>query len=93
MQSVTLAYAKAINERYDRTGSLFEGAFKAIEVYTSEYLYQLVRYIHLNPVKADLVDRPEEWEFSSYSEYADLRTGKLPKMELVRSSFNSATTR
>jgi len=91
MQSVALAYTKAINKRYDRTGSLFEGAFKAIEVSTSGYLYHLVRYIHLNPVKADLVDRPEEWEFSSYAEYADLRTGKLPKMELVRSSFNSPT--
>ena len=89
MQSVVLAYTKAINHRFDRSGSLFEGTFKAIEVSTSEYLCHLVRYIHLNPVKAGLVDRPEEWEFSSYPEYADLRTGKLPKQEQVRSFFNS----
>lgn len=90
MQSLTLAYTKAINQRFNRVGSLFQGPFKAIEVDTSAYLQHLVRYIHLNPVKAGLVDRAEEWAFSSYCEYAGLRAGTLPQMGLVRSGFGSA---
>jgi hypothetical protein len=52
-------------------------------------LVHLVRYIHFNPVKADLVKSASEWEFSSFSEYAGMRNGSLPSMELVRSMIDS----
>jgi len=41
-------------------------------------------YIHDNPVKAGLVEKPEEWEFSSFQDYAGLRSGKLCNHELCR---------
>jgi len=41
------------------------------------------RYIHLNLVKAGFVDRPEEWEFSSYPKYVGLRQGTLPKLDAL----------
>jgi putative transposase len=84
MQAFTLSYAKAINKRYKRAGSLFQGRFQAIHVDREEYLLNLTRYIHLNPVEANLVERAEDWEFSSYQEYVDLRRGSLPKLDGVR---------
>ncbi len=90
MQAFTLSYAKAINKRYQRVGSLFQGRFEAIHVDTEEYLLHLTRYIHLNPVCANIVKKAEDWEFSSYQEYVDLRQGSLPKIDGVRSQFHSA---
>nr|WP_017307243.1 hypothetical protein [Spirulina subsalsa] len=71
-------------------GSLFQGRFQAIAVDSDEYLWQLTRYIHLNPVKANLVNRPEDWEFSSYPEYLGLRRGSLPKLDAMQGYFESA---
>jgi putative transposase len=84
MKSLSLSYTKAINKRFNRSGVLFQGRFQSVRVQETDYLLTLVRYIHLNPVKAGLVQQPEEWEFSSYLEYADLRPGTLPKTEYVK---------
>jgi hypothetical protein len=80
MQRLSMAYTKAMNRRYNRVGSLFQGQFQAIAIQSNEYLYHLTRYIHLNPVKAGIVVHPKDWEFSSYLEYAGLRGGTLPKL-------------
>ncbi|MGB3613979.1 MAG: transposase [Elainellaceae cyanobacterium] len=80
----SLAYTKAINRRFRRCGSLFQGRFQAIHVGKEAYLTNLTRYIHLNPVKAGLVERAEEWEFSSYRDYVELRRGTLPQFSEVR---------
>ena len=89
MQGLSLAYTKAINKRYERVGSLFQGRFQAIHVDHEAYLAYLTRYIHLNPVAAKLVSKAEDWEFSSYPEYANLRRGTLPQVERVRGQFPS----
>ncbi|MEC4888300.1 MAG: transposase [Scytonema sp. PMC 1070.18] len=89
MQPFLLSYTKAINKRYERSGSLFQGRFQAIYIDTNEYLLHLSRYIHMNPVSAKLVERAEDWEFSSYLEYIGLRGGTLPKVDVVRSQFAS----
>lgn len=89
MQLLGLSYTKAMNKRYNRVGSLFQGRFQAKWIDNDSYLHHLVQYIHLNPVKAELVANPEDWEFSSYHEYAGLRSGTLPKTELIRSLFTS----
>ena len=87
MQRLSMAYTKAMNRRYKRVGSLFQGQFGAIAVDSDEYLYRLTRYIHLNPVKAGLVADPRDWEFSSYLEYAGLRSGTLPKLDVLQQKF------
>jgi putative transposase len=89
MQAFTLSYVKAINKRYQRVGSLFQGRFEAIQVDRDEYLLHLTRYIHLNPVRANIVEKAENWEFSSYQEYIDMRRRSLSKIDEVRSHFNS----
>jgi putative transposase len=65
------SYTRAINKRYFRTGSLFQQSTKAIDLNNGPELYPLIcfNYIHQNPLKAKLVDKMEDWEFSSYNEY------------------------
>jgi len=89
MQLLSISYTKAMNKRYDRVGALFQGSFRAIHVNQNNYLVHLSRYIHLNPVMAGLVERPEDWEFSSYREYIGVRNGTLPTPEIVLSQFLS----
>jgi hypothetical protein len=59
---------------------LSEAEFSAL-VTEKEYPQICFRYIHDNPVKAKLVQQPEEWEFSSYCDYHGLRNGKLINRE------------
>ena len=67
-QRLQLAYAKYFNRKYQRSGHVFEGPFKSVFVDREDYAIYLCRYIHLNPVKAQLVERPEDWHFSNYAE-------------------------
>ena len=87
MQRFAISYTKAINKRYERVGALFQGAFKAIAVKDNEHLLHLSRYIHLNPVRAGLASKPEDWEFSSYREYVGLRQGRLPNPGIILDCF------
>jgi REP element-mobilizing transposase RayT len=89
MQAFSLSYTKAMNRRYNRVGSLFQGRFQAILVESTEYLLNLSRYIHWNPVKAGLVKQPQDWEFSSFHEYVGLRGGTLPKTEDILAALGS----
>ena len=58
MKKIMTGYSMYINKKYERTGTLFEGRFKAEHVFDDEYLKYLFSYIHLNPVK--LIDM--EWK-------------------------------
>jgi putative transposase len=89
MQRLLISYTKAINERYGRVGPLFQGQFQAVHVETSRHLIHLSRYIHLNPLTAGLVARPEDWEYSSYREYVGLRSGSLPRPYVILCEFPS----
>lgn len=89
MRSLSLAYTKAINYRHNRVGTVFQGRCQATWVDREAYLHHLVQYIHLNPVKAALVKTTEEWEFSSYRDYAGLRNGTLPQTKTIRELIGS----
>lgn len=62
-----ISYSKAINKKYDRTGSLFQAKYKKKLIDEESYLARLIAYIHLNPVRAGLCKKPDEWRYSSYS--------------------------
>ena len=66
MQSVGCRYVQYFNARYQRTGTLWEGRYKATLVDAENYLLTCYRYIELNPVRSNLVSRPEEYVWSSY---------------------------
>ena len=66
MQSIGRRYVQYINRSYRRTGSLWEGRFKSSLVQAEEYLLTCMRYIELNPVRADMVNDPAQYRWSSY---------------------------
>lgn len=67
IQWLNVSYATYFNKKRNRQGHLFQGRFKAILVEADEYLTQVSRYIHLNPVKAKIVESPQDYVWSSYS--------------------------
>jgi len=73
MQNVNTSYTVYVNRRHRRSGHLFQGRYKAFSVDKEGYLLELGRYIQLNPVRAGLVRRPEDYRWSSYREYMDGR--------------------
>lgn len=85
MHRLQMSYAKAFNKRYSRHGSLFQAHYKAKPVENDRYLITLLTYIHQNPVSSELVDKAEEWQYSSYQDYIDLRNGSLPNKEMILS--------
>ena len=75
-------YAQRFNWRHDRSGHLFEGRFQAILVERELHLLELHRYIVLNPVRAGIVNRPEDWKWSSYRATSGL-TGAPPWLQVA----------
>jgi len=69
MRHINGAYTIYFNIKRKRTGHLFQGRFKAILIEADEYLTELSRYIHLNPVRIEIVEKPEEYQWSSYRSY------------------------
>lgn len=69
MQYVNGAYTTYFNVKRKRTGHLFQGRFKSIIVDADEYAMELSCYIHLNPVRAGIVKKPEDHELSSHRAY------------------------
>lgn len=66
MKYLASSYAIYFNRKYGYTGHLFEGRYKSCLVKDDAYFLQSSRYIHLNPVKAGMVNRAEEYRWSSY---------------------------
>ncbi len=66
MQSVGRRYVQYFNYTYKRTGTLWEGRYKATLVDSEHYLLTCYRYIELNPVRANMVSHPEMYPCSSY---------------------------
>ena len=73
MHHINGAYTTYFNVKRGRSGHLFQGRYKAILVDADEYAKELSRYIHLNPVRAKMVERPEEYKWSSYQDYTGAR--------------------
>ncbi|MFQ5846886.1 MAG: transposase [Candidatus Methylomirabilales bacterium] len=66
MRRLNGAYTQAFNRRHARVGHVLQGRFKSILVEKESYLLELCRYIVLNPVRAGLVQKAEDWPWSSY---------------------------
>ena len=66
MQDIGRKYVRYVNHTYHRTGTLWEGRYKASLVDSEAYLLSCMRYIELNPVRAGMVTHPGEYRWSSY---------------------------
>ena len=66
MRQLNGVYTQRFNRRHGRVGHLFQGRFKAIVVDRDSYLLELCRYVVLNPIRAAMVKRIEQYPWSSY---------------------------
>ena len=89
ISSLLNSYVKAINNKYQRSGTLFESKTKSKIIEKEEYFKWLIKYILDNPVKAKLVNENTEWEFSNVKDLFGLRNGNLTDLQYVRSFFQS----
>jgi REP element-mobilizing transposase RayT len=89
MQNLALRYTAWINRKNRRTGHLFQGRYKAILLDADSYLLELVRYIHLNPVRAHLVKHPDEYIWSGQRAYLGKEEIPWLTTEWVLSLFSS----
>jgi putative transposase len=72
MRQVNGVYTQRYNRRHGKVGHLFQGRFKAVLVDRDPYLLEVCRYVDLNPVRAKLVRRPQDWRWSSYRAHVGL---------------------
>jgi putative transposase len=83
MRQLNGVYTQAFNRAHCRDGHIFKGRFKAVLVEKQSHLLELCRYVVLNPVRAGMVDRPEQYRWSSY-----LPTlGKIPKPDFLTTDW------
>ncbi len=79
MQKILSVYAEEYNYRHHYTGHLFEGRYTAQLIEDEKYFLEVSRYIHLNPVKAQMVREPLAYEYSSYGLFVSGREGRTGK--------------
>ncbi len=89
MQRVLGGYSRYYNRRYKHIGHVFQGRHKSILCQSDRYLAELVRYIHLNPVRAGMVTMPEEYPYSSHRAYLGLQPDDLTAVDPVIRLFGS----
>ena len=87
MQRLLTGYAQYYNRRYRRSGHVLQGRHKAILCQSDAYLTELVRYIHLNPVRAKMVQWPGDYPYSSHREYLGLEPAGIVDSDPVLRHF------
>ena len=90
IQKVLSGYVQAFNKQNNRKGTLFEGATQPRLINSGEYLYNIIHYIHFNPVKAKLVSNPADWSYSSYKTWISDSENPLISKKFREEFFSSA---
>ena len=75
MKRIGISYVGYFNKKYERIGPLFQDRFKSEPVEDDAYLLAVMRYIHLNPVAANMVKNPGSYVWSSYNDYMTSHNG------------------
>jgi REP-associated tyrosine transposase len=89
MHRLLTGYSRYFNKKQGRTGHLFQKRYKAILCQTDQYLAELVRYIHLNPVRAKMVSNPAAYVYSSYGAYLGMDKHVLVDIDPVLRLFGA----
>jgi len=77
MQAVGRSYVRYFNQKHGRTGTLWEGRYRATLIQAERYLLACMVYIDLNPVRAHMVEQPLAYRWSSHSQYVGPRSDRL----------------
>lgn len=89
MHRLLTGYAQYYNRRHRRVGHLLQGRYKGILCQSDRYLSELVRYIHLNPVRARMVNRPEDYQYSSHRAYLGMAAMGIVDLDPVLRHFGA----
>jgi len=88
LQNISFRYTRWVNWHQKRSGHLFQGRYKAVLLDADVYLKELVRYIHLNPVRAGIVNEPQDYGWSGHGAYLGLETIPWLTTDWVLSQFS-----
>lgn len=80
-------YAKYFNNKYNYVGHLFQERYGSEIISEDKYVLEVSRYIHLNPVRANMVKKPEEYMWSSYRMYIGIVPEKTISTLVILSYF------
>ncbi len=86
-------YAKNFNKKYNFIGHLFQSRYNAEIIEKDEYVLEVSRYIHLNPMRAQMVEIPEIYPWSSYDMYIGGKGEKLIESKIILSYFKKGKER
>jgi REP element-mobilizing transposase RayT len=89
MQGILQSHTQWFNRKYKTNGHLFQGRYKAIICDKKAYLLALVRYLHINCVRAGIVKNPSEYQWSSHRIYLGIESSDLVETELVLEQFSN----
>jgi len=89
IQSTFQSYAQRYNNRYERSGRLFENPRAPKHIAKVSYLFSVCRYIHRNPLEAGLVKQLVDWPYSNYPEFIGERKGNFYPGDLLEEWFAS----
>ena len=81
MKRILTKYARWYNIKYGRSGALIANRYKSVPVEIDEYFLQLIRYVHQNPIVANMAEELDQYPYSSYCEY--LSGAELTDVEFV----------
>ena len=90
MKRLLTGYAMRFNHRHERTGHVFQNRYKSILVEEERYLLQLIRYIHLNPIRSGRVETLEElgsWPYTGHAALLGQNSPKFVKVDETLSLF------
>jgi putative transposase len=105
MQGMGRRYVQRLNAHHERTGTLWEGRYRAALVQDNRYLLACHRYIELNPVRAGMVEAPGDYRYSSYAHnalgsrnslitehscYLELHSDPIARLKAYRTLFNDS---
>lgn len=88
LHKIGVSHAKYYNEKYRRSGSLFQGAYKAIMINSNEYLLYLSAYVNRNNFIHGY-NKNEIWNYSSLSDYLGIRNNKLVNKNIILDQFKN----
>ena len=83
LRKISNSYTKYFNTKYKRVGPLLQGPFKAVQITSDDQLIRLSRYIHLNPFVAGLVEKPENYAWSSYRDFLNGENSSVDKKQVL----------
>lgn len=89
MQTLLYRYTRYYNRRHRKVGHLFQGRYKAILCDRESYLLELIRYLHLNPVRAHIVRDPKSYRWSSHRIYLEGKAQRGVAVEEVLKHWSS----